>query len=364
MVFKSDPDEDNSQYDLNMSNAYYSKMNSDRPERVEYYEQYPVGHSQDREANSKLLAVSTGFTPYYNRDELTYLNGSGIGQWAGKYSRDVANDVKKHSRRLEEETQPTRQKVARDIKYAKMKADQEIDDYLNEVNKQGLSGGKLSGSKIKKVKVKGIKKAFKDLGKKLNDVTDDIKEGVQETAYKADRDTRGMQADVKYAAIQTGDSFKEKSGIGHKLVTNVINEAVKEGSKVVVDQLATALSPALGPAAPILAPLLAKVIVNPAVKTGRDELKEKTGYGYYKNKQDMYDAMGGKPKTPPPRNRRTGGGQVKLKELLDKFVPDDKPDEVTGRKPNNRNQVVKMVMQEMNLSLPEASKYVKENNLY
>ena len=35
-----------------------------------------------------------------------------------------------------------------------------------------------------------------------------------------------------------------------------------------------------------------------------------------------------------------------------------------ARKPNARNDIVRKVMKEHNLSLPQASKFVKEHNLY
>ena len=41
-----------------------------------------------------------------------------------------------------------------------------------------------------------------------------------------------------------------------------------------------------------------------------------------------------------------------------------KPKEAGEKKPNERNELVKKIMLEQKLSLPLASKYIKDNNLY
>jgi chromatin segregation and condensation protein Rec8/ScpA/Scc1 (kleisin family) len=41
-----------------------------------------------------------------------------------------------------------------------------------------------------------------------------------------------------------------------------------------------------------------------------------------------------------------------------------KPSEAGKKKPNQRNELVKKIMLEQKKSLPEASKYIKDNNLY
>ena len=67
----------------------------------------------------------------------------------------------------------------------------------------------------------------------------------------------------------------------------------------------------------------------------------------------------------------TGGALLTLKNLNDMKsdpLPDTslEPQPITGgsKKVNKRNELVKQIMKEKGLSLPQASKYIKENNLY
>jgi hypothetical protein len=70
---------------------------------------------------------------------------------------------------------------------------------------------------------------------------------------------------------------------------------------------------------------------------------------------DQHDAMlGGRKKSPR---------KAQLKELKE-LVVGGKKSKVSSKKPSARGEIVKKVMREQGLSLPQASKYVKEHNLY
>ena len=89
-------------------------------------------------------------------------------------------------------------------------------------------------------------------------------------------------------------------------------------------------------------------------KLGRDILKQQTGLGRKLNRTtDVAEYKGGshyKKKAPQKKAPQKGTGHKA------------KPKVSGGR--NKRNEIVKKIMKEKNLSLPQASKYVKEHGLY
>ena len=93
-----------------------------------------------------------------------------------------------------------------------------------------------------------------------------------------------------------------------------------------------------------------------AGQVGRDVLKSKTGYGV-------------------PGVGEYDKGNVDLAKTLKKYAPEYQNDfkgkvkpavmpRETKKKLNSRAVLVKQVMKEQGLSLPQASKYVKENDLW
>jgi hypothetical protein len=93
---------------------------------------------------------------------------------------------------------------------------------------------------------------------------------------------------------------------------------------------------------------------------GRDKLNKKTGYGVpgvgkYKKNINLDKVID---KYVP--DLKTGGSDVKMKSAV---VTRSKPRQISKRM-TERNDVVKKIMKEKGLSLPQASKYVKENNLW
>jgi hypothetical protein len=107
---------------------------------------------------------------------------------------------------------------------------------------------------------------------------------------------------------------------------------------------------------PVLGASIGASVGKSAGKVGRDTLKNETGYGM---KKDMHN--------------------VDLNKVMNKYVKHQAQDlrrNVATKKVGNvriegggggikaRNIIVKQIMKEKSLNLPQASKYVKDNNLF
>lgn len=189
------------------------------------------------------------------------------------------------------------------------------------VNSSDLEGGSKVG------------KFFKKVGRDIKKTANQAPSGIKQVAYSVDRGTRGLQSEFERSAT-------EKDGLIRSMITRTLDEVPG-----MLGDLAFASATATGN--PALA-VGAKYGATKAGKIGRNVLKDKTGYGAKK----------------------------KISDIINKYVPDFKDDikpvknklhhlSGSGHKaPSARNELVKKVMKEQGLSLPKASKYIKEHNLY
>lgn len=116
-----------------------------------------------------------------------------------------------------------------------------------------------------------------------------------------------------------------------KVATPILKKAISKGLDVGAPALGAAVGTAIGgPGGASIGGMVGKL--------GRELIKETTGYGR-------------KPKQSKDVGVYHGGAKPKAK-----------PKAQGGR--NKRNEIVKKVMREKGMSLPQASKYVKEHNLY
>jgi hypothetical protein len=142
-----------------------------------------------------------------------------------------------------------------------------------------------------------------------------------------------------------------------KKVTPILKGLVSVGLDVGMPALGAAVSTAFS--------------ANPAIgtfvgKLAREALRAKTGVGRKSKDVGIYEGGGlvnlatgaivGKVAREAVKSRRGKGKDFQVK-------PRPKPKLGTGNR-NARNLLVKKVMKEKGMSLPQASKYIKENNMY
>ena len=181
---------------------------------------------------------------------------------------------------------------------------------------------------------------------------------VSQRIYDKGKSSKGeaimkVQPSRPVAPSKQGGASKKKpkqSQVAQEIAQAFENEEMTGGSinwdkvkKVATPILKQAISKGLDVGAPALGTAVGSLVGQPAVgalvgKLGRELLRGTTG-------------VGRKPKQSKDVGVYHGGA---------KFKP--KAKEQSGR--NKRNEIVKKVMKEKGLSLPQASKYVKENNLY
>jgi hypothetical protein len=160
------------------------------------------------------------------------------------------------------------------------------------------------------------------------------------TANKANKATKSTQKAIAKSVV-------DEDGFLHKVI-------VKANDKILPE-----VGAALGAAASTYLtgdPTMGEMVGRAAGQAGRNKLKDKTGYGV-------------------PGVGEHDKGNVDLEKTLRKYAPEYQNDFKHKNKPavmprgsnkkvNGRSIVVKQIMHEKGLSLPQASKYVKENNLW
>lgn len=162
----------------------------------------------------------------------------------------------------------------------------------------------------------------------------------------------GVGKFLKKSSRNVGSAIKkstiDKDGLIHKVISKVADKAIPMAGEAIGAAVSTYFTGD---------PEIGAKIGKQAGEMGRKELDKKTGYGtpgIGKYKKD-----------------------VKLDMLLTKYVPNyktqvhNKKDDdfkIKINKPkkaiSSRNLIVAKIMKEHNLSLPDASKYVKKHNLY
>jgi hypothetical protein len=182
-----------------------------------------------------------------------------------------------------------------------------------------------------------VGKWFKKRGREIKHVASKVEKNVKHGAYQLDRSTRGVQKQIAKSAT-------DKNGLIHTVISRTLDEVPQLlGEAAAMGAVATGNPELAG---------LAQEAVTKGASYGRNKLEDKTGYGA--KGKDM-DAI--------------------LKKYVPGFKDDIKATKSSGpkRAPKSqsapritsaRNVLVKKIMAEKGLSMPQASKYIKDNNLY
>ena len=253
---------------------------------------------------------------YYNQDELKYINSYQNKHSANNYDMEtlVGEGIKREIQK--------QRRIALKNNY---------DDSDDEMEGMGI---------FKKIR-KAAKKSTKAIKKTANKST------------KA----------IKKTAIKSGDAIKEstinKDGLIHKAIEKTNDKVIPMAGQALGSALGAAIGSALGN--PALGAQIGGKLGEKSADIGRDALEKKTGYGKvpgvgkYKKNINLDKVID---KYVP--DLKTGGSDVKMKSAV---VTRPKPRQISKRM-TERNDVVKKIMKEKGLSLPQASKHVKENNLW
>jgi outer membrane lipoprotein SlyB len=181
-------------------------------------------------------------------------------------------------------------------------------------------------------------------------------EGIGRVFKKASRQVKHVANKTEKIAKKTGKTLKDstvnKKGVIHQVIVEANNKLIPLAGEALGTAVGTAVGTSMGN--PILGASIGASVGKSAGKVGRDTLKNETGYGMKKNLHD-----------------------VDLNKVMQKYVKHQAQDlrrnvPTTKRVGNvkleggrsKRNIIVKEIMKEKNFSLPQASKYVKENNLF
>jgi hypothetical protein len=181
----------------------------------------------------------------------------------------------------------------------------------------------------------GIRKLFKRASKK-------IKKSTHEVGKIAKQGSKAVVVGATKSGNAISHSATDKNGIIRGVTSAVLDETPMVIGKLAELGVEAGVTAYTGnPVAGKLAGKVSGNLVKKGADVGRDKLEEKTGYG-----------------------------SVNLTKVVEKYVKNNKPTKEVKekvkreKKPNPRNDIVKAVMQEKNLSMIEASSYVKANGLY
>jgi hypothetical protein len=173
---------------------------------------------------------------------------------------------------------------------------------------------------------------------------------------------RKKSKQVNKTAKKTGKTLKKSTTDEDGLIHKGIGYSLDYGMPAIGEAIGVGLGTAAGN------PALGAAVGNVAGNLARSQVKKKTGYGvkkgvgkyeknikldkiidkYVYNKGDV--KKGGSQVEPSPRPKYT---------TMPVEIPSPQPKRISPR-----HDLVKKIMKEKGLSLPQASKYVKENNLY
>jgi hypothetical protein len=183
---------------------------------------------------------------------------------------------------------------------------------------------------------KSVRKTTTKTANKTSSVAKSGAKATKKGAEKLNRDTKPLQKKI-------AKSVTDEDGLLHKAIGKTLDVAIPAAGE------------ALGAAASTYFtgdPKLGAMVGKKAGQVGRNELKKKTGYGV--KGVGQYDK-----------------GNIDLEKTLNKYAPQYRNDVIRQKKPavckkpaSGRCDVVKKIMKEKGISLPAASKYVKENNLW
>lgn len=210
----------------------------------------------------------------------------------------------------------------------------------------------VGGSKIGKW-FKNRGNDVKKVAHQVDNSTKGIQSDVKKVAYKADRDTRGMQAEVVKGANQVDHSVKDKNGLGRHIIQSANDVLIPEIASAVGRSIAIAMGDPTGNSGAYAGKLGGQI--------ARKTLAKETGYGA----KPHAGASGAK-----PRHTKEG---LELEDIINRYVPEYTKDvkhvdldlAPKKRKVSARNILIKKIMAENpGFTLPQASKYIKDNGLY
>jgi hypothetical protein len=184
-----------------------------------------------------------------------------------------------------------------------------------------------------------VGKWFKKRGREIKHVTKKVEKNVKHGAYKLDRATRGVQKQIAKSAT-------DKNGLIHTVISRTLDEVPQLlGEAAAMGAIATGNPELAG---------LAQEAVTKGASYGRNKLEDKTGYGA--KGKDM-DAIFKKyvPGYKDDIKATKSSGPKRAPKTKSQSAP---------RITSARNELVKKIMAEKGLSMPQASKYIKDNNLY
>ena len=182
---------------------------------------------------------------------------------------------------------------------------------------------------------KRAKKAANRASHTVKTTANKTSSATRKTAEKINRDTKPLQRQIVKSTV-------DEDGLIHKAIGKTLDYALPAAGE------------ALGAAASTYFtgdPTTGAMVGKKVGSVGRNALKSKTGYGV-------------------PGVGEYNKGNIDLAKTLNKYAPEyrqKKPDVISGkykRRASGRCDVVKHIMKEQGLSLPQASKFVKENNLW
>ena len=239
---------------------------------------------------------------------------------------------------LNHDTMRTREEFPRQMSKVMPKKEELIGEGIF---KRARRAANKTSSAVKKTANKtssATKKAANQTSTATKKAANKTSSATRKGAEKVNRDTKPLQKKI-------AKSVTDEDGLLHQAIGKTLDYAIPAAGE------------ALGAAASTYFtgdPELGAMVGKKAGQVGRNALKKKTGYG-------------------APGVGEYAKGNVDLAKTLRKYAPEYKNDMIRQKKPdvirrvkpvNGRCDVVKQVMNEKGLSLPQASKYVKANKLW
>jgi hypothetical protein len=185
---------------------------------------------------------------------------------------------------------------------------------------------------------------FKSVGSTLTKSVNKIGDGVKNVAFQADRDTRNLQQKVKKTATKVGDQVKLSATSKKGIIRQAAVEAVRI-TPVIAGEIGKVAAASVG-----LPPEVGKEIGKSIGNIAQKQI-ETNSDGYIKNANN-YQGSGA-----PIDMSRYIPGAAKVQSVTKVKKP-------KSEKALARGIIVKRIMMEQGLNLPQASKYVKEYGLY
>ena len=277
---------------------------------------------------------------YYNQDELKYIN----------------NHQRRHApnKQDEEMDRLVGEGIGRLMKKITAHSKPPYTELPKTVRRRGASAKTeyhtLEGGNVFKKAAKGIKKATKTVKKETNKVVNKVEKESKPVLKKAEKVAIKAGKDLKNSAVN-------EDGVIHQIIEKANDYAIPFAGEALGTAVGTAASMYMGDPTGQSGGEIGGKIGKAAGQIARKQLNQKTGYG-------KVPGVGKYKKT------------VNLDKVINKYVPGLKGGSIVEMKAavmpkrklsqsiSDRNTVVRNIMKEKGLSLPQASKFVKDNKLW